>query len=80
MVIDKSTIQTIEISISGMTCASCEEHVNHEVHKLPGIIKSKASYEKGNAVVEFDNSKTTITRVEEAINSTGYSVTDKKDK
>jgi mercuric ion transport protein len=80
IVVDKSNIQTVEFTISGMTCASCEEHVNHEVNKLTGIIKSTASYESGNANIEFDNSKTSTAEIEKAINSTGYSVTDKKDK
>lgn len=80
LVVDKSNVQTVEFSISGMTCASCEEHVNHEVNKLSGIIKSTASYENGNAIVEFDNSKTNIADIEKAINGTGYSVTDKKEK
>ncbi|WP_392436512.1 mercuric transport protein MerTP [Cruoricaptor ignavus] len=80
IVVDKSNVQTVEFSINGMTCASCSEHVNHEVNKLTGIISSNASYENGNAIVEFDNSKTNISEIEEAINSTGYSVTDKKEK
>ena len=80
IVVDKSNVQTVEFSISGMTCASCEEHVNHEVNKLSGIIKSTASYENENAIVEFDNSKTNIAEIEKAINGTGYSVTDKKEK
>jgi copper chaperone CopZ len=80
IVVDKSNVQTVEFTISGMTCASCEEHVNHEVNKLPGIIKSTASYENENAIVEFDNSKTNISEIEKAINGTGYSVTDKKEK
>ena len=78
IVVDKSNVQTIEFSIIGMTCASCEEHVNHEVNKLTGIISSNASYQNRNAIVEFDNSKTNISEIEKAINSTGYSVTDKK--
>ena len=80
IVVDKSNVQTVEFSISGMTCASCEEHVNHEVNKLSGIIKSTASFENENAIVEFDNSKTNIAEIEKAINGTGYSVTDKKEK
>jgi copper chaperone CopZ len=79
IVISKSYIKKVEFSISGMTCASCEEHVNHEVNKLTGIINSNISYENANAIVEFDNSKTNITEIEKAINSTGYSVTDKKE-
>ena len=79
IVADKSNIQKIEFTISGMTCASCEEHVNHEVSKLTGVISVNASYEKGNAIVEFDNSKTNISEIEKAINSTGYSVTNKRE-
>jgi len=79
IVVDKSNIQKVKFTISGMTCASCEEHVNHEVNKLTGIISSNASYENGNAIIEFDNSKTNISEIEKAINSTGYSVTDKKE-
>ena len=79
IVVDKSDIKTTEFKISGMTCASCEEHVNHEVNKLNGIVNSRASYENGNAIIEFDKTKTNKTEIEKAINSTGYKVTDKKE-
>lgn len=78
IVVDKLDIITTEFKISGMTCASCEEHVNHEVNKLKGIISSKASFEKGNAIIEFDRTKSNETEIEKAINATGYNVTDKK--
>jgi len=77
IVVDKSDIQTTEFKISGMTCAGCEEHVNHEVNKLNGIVNSKASYENGNAIIEFDRTKSNEMEIEKAINSTGYKVTDK---
>lgn len=80
IVVDKSNIRTIEFSVSGMTCAGCEEHVNHEVSKLSGIIKSTASFKNENAIVEFDNSKTNVKEIEKAINKTGYLVTDRKEK
>jgi len=75
IIIDKSNIQTAEFKISGMDCSACEEEVKHEVNKLNGIVKVDASYEKGNAQIQFDNSKTNITEIEKAINSTGYTVT-----
>lgn len=76
--VDKLNVQTVEFTISGMTCAGCEKHVNHEVNKLSGILKSTASYKNENAIVEFDNSKTNIAEIERAIKGTGYSVGDKK--
>lgn len=74
-VTDQANIQVAEFNIKGMTCSSCEEHVKHEMKKLQGIIKAEVSYEKNNAVVCFDKTKTSLTDIENAINSTGYSVT-----
>lgn len=79
IMVDKSNIQKVEFTISGMTCASCDEHVNHEVNKLTGIFKTTVSYENGNAIVEFDQTQTDIDEIEKAIKKTGYSVTDKKE-
>lgn len=75
IIIDKSNIQIAGFKISGMTCEGCEEHVKREVNKLRGIIKADVFYEKENAEIQFDNSKTNITEIEQAINLTGYQVT-----
>ena len=79
VLVDKVNIKTTEFKINGMTCASCEEHVNHQVNKLNGIVNSKASYESGNAIVEFDKTKTNEVVIEKAINATGYKVIGKKE-
>ena len=79
IIVDQSNIRKIEFTISGMTCASCGEHVNSEVNKLSGIVSSEVSYENRNAMVKFDDSKTNIDEIENAINGTGYVVTDKKE-
>jgi copper chaperone CopZ len=55
-----------------MTCSGCEHHIKTEVSKLKGIIEVVVSYEKGNAIVKFDNKQTSIAEIEKAINSTGY--------
>lgn len=79
VVSDQNNIQTTEFLISGMTCSGCEEHVNHEVNKLTGIIKTTVSYENGNAIIEFDKTQTSNEEIEKAISKTGYTVTDKKE-
>ena len=76
--VEKSNIQSAEFKISGMTCEGCTKEVKHEVNKLQGILKSEASYQKANAIVQFDNSKTNIAEITRAINSTGYKVTQTK--
>jgi len=65
---------TYEINITGMTCTGCEEHVKLEIGKLPGISGLEVSYEKANAVVTFDESKTDIEEVKSAVDKTGYKV------
>lgn len=79
IIVDKFNTHKIVFTINGMTCSSCEEHVNHEINKLTGIISSNTSHENGSAFVEFDKSKTSVSEIEQAINSTGYSVTNKKE-
>ena len=75
---DKNDIQKINFKIDGMTCDACQNHVNHAVNELPGIIDVKTSYSEGNAVVEFDTTQINIMEIEKAINSTGYKVVGKK--
>ncbi len=76
----ESNIETIDVAIKGMTCTSCEQHVNHIINQLSGISSIITSYESGNAIIEYDKSKTTIEAIEKAVNSTGYSVTSIKEK
>ena len=70
--------QKSEFTIDGMTCESCEEHVTHELLQLEGIGTVDVSYDKGNAVVEFDKNKTNEDEITKAINATGYRVTNTK--
>jgi copper chaperone CopZ len=70
-----SNIQVAEISIEGMTCNSCEQHINHEVSKLSGVVSSDASYKNGNAIIRYDESMIEISEIHETINGTGYNIT-----
>lgn len=77
MMVSGSDVEKVTFEITGMTCSGCSEHVVHEVKQLDGIVRASASYEQGNAIVEFDKSKTNVGKIEETINSTGYTVTKK---
>jgi mercuric ion transport protein len=78
VIIDQSVVKTLEFNITGMTCASCEEHVSHEVNKLNGITSSLVSYKNGSALIAFDSTLTNQMEIEEAISATGYEVIHKK--
>jgi mercuric ion transport protein len=68
-----TTTERGEFSVTGMTCEGCEHHITSKVGALKGIINVAASYEKGNATVEFDPNQVTINDIKAAIDSTGYS-------
>lgn len=72
MVVDSRDIKEVEISIDGMTCASCEKHVDHAINELEGIISVHSSYETESTTVEYDQTKTSYDQIISAINSTGY--------
>jgi len=72
VLVEKQNIQKITIKVEGMTCEACEQTINYSISQLDGIISSEASYDKGNTMVEFDQTKTSTKAIEEAINATGY--------
>ena len=72
-----STVQA-KFSIQGMTCAGCEEHVNNQLSKLPGVLTYQTSYANGYSIVTFDKLKTDVKVIETAINKTGYKVKEYK--
>ncbi|VAV85871.1 FIG00553203: hypothetical protein [hydrothermal vent metagenome] len=78
VIVSESNIQIVNFDVKGMTCASCEEHVEHVVNELDGIVNVSASFENENTEVKFDKSKTTKEDIEKAINSTGYKVVKQK--
>ena len=71
---DQDKTKKITLVVNGMTCVSCEHHIESEVIKLSGIFSVKASYEKKSAVVEYNPLKVDEEKIVAAINQTGYIV------
>lgn len=67
----------ITLAVEGMTCTSCEQHIESEVKKLSGVSEVKASYENKSTTVEYDPQKVDETKIIAAINGTGYTVNTK---
>jgi copper chaperone CopZ len=64
----------IEVSIAGMHCTGCEETIQMRVGDLEGVKSVKASWQAGNAFIEFYPDKVDTSKIRERINSSGYSV------
>ena len=69
-----TTQQVVYVTIKGMTCAGCEQHVKSEVTKLKGVTEATVSYPKGQAVVRFDPKQTSVAAIRKAVAVTGYQV------
>ncbi len=70
--------KTVTLSIPGMTCAACPITVKKALDKVGGVERVEASYEKKEAVVTFDDSKTKVKDLTEATKNAGYPSTVKR--
>ena len=69
-------MQEVQLTIKGMTCTGCEEHVKHTALQLDGVLEATASYKEGTAKVKFDQTTISTANIGQAIEKeTGYKVT-----
>lgn len=64
--------QTVTLSVPGMTCAVCPITVKKALTGVDGVSKVGVSYEKLEAVVSFDDAKTSIQKLTKATEDAGY--------
>ncbi len=60
--------------VEGMDCSSCAINIEAIEDILPGIRQISASYQKGQMVVEFDESKVSEAQIFAEIKKRGYQV------
>jgi mercuric ion transport protein len=58
--------------VSGMTCAGCEATIKLALDETPGVRTSEVSYDRGEAVVDYDPAVTDVAQIRKAIDETGY--------
>lgn len=63
-----------------MTCNSCEKIIAKQVFKLPGVKKINIDYATEKAEIEFDNKKTSLNEIKEAIEEKGYNCEESEEK
>lgn len=69
---------TVTLDVPGMTCAMCPITVKQALNKVKGVTSTKVSYEKRQAVVTFDDVKTSALALTQATEDAGYPSTVKK--
>lgn len=73
-----SAPRTVVLSVPDMTCSACPLTVRAALSKIAGVSDVQASYETKEAVVTFDDSKTTVEALSEATANAGYPSTVKR--
>ncbi len=63
--------QTVELSVAGMTCASCKFTVKTVLKRLDGVQDASVSYKEKKATVSYDPQRVTPEQMAQAINETG---------
>ena len=70
--------KTVTLSVPGMNCDLCPLTIKKAISKVPGVSSVDASYEKKQAVVTFDDSKTSVEALTRATANAGYPSTPKQ--
>jgi len=75
-----AAVRTVTLSGPGMYCEVCPITVRKALEKVPGVSKVNVSFEKKEAVVTFDDAKTSTKALEDATFEAGYESTVKGEK
>ncbi len=65
-------VETLEMGVGGMTCASCVARVEKALAKVPGVIEAGVNLATGKATVSYLPEMTGPDRLEEAVRKAGY--------
>lgn len=65
-------VKTVTLNVSNMTCSLCPVTVKKSLQKVPGVVDAKVSFETKQAVVKFDDAKTSVDALTKATGDAGY--------
>lgn len=72
--------RTVTLAVPGMNCSACPITVKKALQKVDGVEKVAVTFEPKEAVVTFDDAKTTVGKLTEATTKAGYPSTPKQGK
>ncbi len=69
-----SNIITKTLLIKNMTCVNCENIIERELSRVPGVHQVKASYSLGTATVTYDESVISLSEIEQVLEQADYHI------
>ncbi len=70
-------MENVVLKIKGMHCVSCARSIDSALNEIDGV-KAKASYEKNNVNLTYDESKVSLDVIKSTISDSGYDVVEPK--
>ena len=70
--------QTVTLSIPSMTCSTCPITVKKAISKVEGVSRVNVTFEAREALVTFDDAKTSVQKLTTATENAGYPSSVKK--
>jgi mercuric ion binding protein len=64
--------KTVTLSVPGMTCAACPITIKKALTDVDGVTDAEVSFDKKEAVVTLDDTKTSVSALIEATTNAGY--------
>ncbi|WP_296217284.1 mercury resistance system periplasmic binding protein MerP [Pseudomonas sp. UBA2684] len=64
--------QTVTLAVPGMTCAACPFTVKKALARVDGVTRAEVSYGNLEAIVTFDDTKTSVEALTQASENAGY--------
>ena len=68
----QNSLSSVTVKIEGMSCTGCEPPIKSALERTPGVRSADVSYERGDARVKYDPNATDLTKIKQAIDSTGF--------
>jgi mercuric ion binding protein len=73
-----AAVKTVTLAVPGMTCAACPITVKKALTKVDGVTKAEVDFDKRQAVVTYDDAKTSVETLTQATTDAGYPSTIKQ--
>jgi len=64
--------QTVTLAVPGMNCATCPITIKKALSRVDGVSKVDVTFEPREAVVTFDDAKTSVQKLTKATGDAGY--------
>ena len=71
---------TLEVKITGMSCAGCASHIHTTLSKTEGVISDEVKYPGNIAIIKYNPSKISEDQIVKIIEKAGYKAEVQKEK